>query len=247
MSENEVLDDGKPAEGDPPKDGGVSFTAEQQEFVNRLVDERYKKAFSKAESKYSGEMVALRKELEELKAAKPADSSVDVEKIVSERVAAAREALVNELRERDLLRDGKSEEFAVMLQQIKTASTRSILETTLARFNCVPAAIGDAADLLERQVVFQENTYYLQVPANDGDGVNLVPLAQGVASWLSSKPHYRKFTGTGGTGSQDGGAGCKKLLLNMTPEEINNLSDEEFAKMDREQLLRKKQNIWQKR
>jgi hypothetical protein len=216
--------------------GKVTFSTEQQTVIERLIDDRYTKAFAKAEAKYKSqldEMTAKLAEAEKAKEDRAAQSGKVKPEEYEQKIAELNKAHAEQI------------EKAIGKQKaILDKALKADIIGAAAKANC--SAPDELADVLIARGIIQlddDGAHAINPPegiTKIGDDGKPITLNVFIERFIGQNPHWKRFTGTGGTGSQDGGAGGKKLLTNMTPEEIGALSDAEFDKLDKEQLLKKK-------
>lgn len=231
---------------DPPGEPEATFSPEQQTTVNNLIDAKYKKAYADAKSEYARQLGELTRQVGELqtqvKEKQPDSITADeIDSRVAERSVADRKAIIEELAERDLIRDDKMSEVETMMSGITKKASRDALVRELDRANCTDSEM--VADLLGEQLTFRDGRYYIEQPGADGN-TEFVTIAAGVIDFMNTKPHFKKWTGRPGTGSKSGigdvGASPTKILREMSRAQIMALPSDEFAKLDKEQNLPKK-------
>jgi len=196
--------DGDSSDGD--ETGKVEFTTEQQAKVQELIDESYKRAYSKAKDGAANDIHVkkLEAEVAKLKESKVQDkpNAMDSEE-VKKAFASLKEEHATQMG--DAI--AKLESFA------DSKKTEAMLRS-ISRHNVVDA--GEVCNLLIDNVTV-DDTGKLTVQGEGGPVVNKQGVAMSVdeyiGEWLAQRPHHLRSSQSSGAGSQgnlgSGGGGAK--------------------------------------
>lgn len=213
MADEQKTDEQVKAEADAAAKAKTEFTSEQQVKVQSLIDEAYKRAYSKAQA--SPDIERLKSELAALKAG-------DGKGKESEEVQTLTSAL-------DKLKADLAKKNA---REIDDSVFREV-----AKFNVMDAA--EVTTLLRGNIKADENGVPIVVNADGSPRLNLnatptrpMTVEEHIADWLRTRPHHVKASGRQGSGSfgaKFGGEGGREYDLS-NPETIRNMPREELDK-----------------
>ncbi len=230
-------DKGAAKDNDNKSDDKVTFTTEQQAVIENLIDDKYKKAYNKAEKKYSEQVSALETKIAEM------TKKDDDDNAQSDKGKASAEDYENKIAEINKKHQTDLESAQGKNKAILDRILKSDIINAAAKADCTaPDELAEVLVAQGRVTLNDEGGYDIDPPdgiTKIGDDGKPISLSLFIDRFIAANPHWKKFTGTPGTGSKDGDAeGGGKILKDMSRKEIMALPRDEFKKLDAEQNLK---------
>lgn len=220
--------DGKAGDNNETGDKGkISFSAEQQNKIQELIDGTFTKAFGKAKSEYEGALTAKDAEIAKLKEAVEKQSKGGEKDSPNLEMKAALESLKAE---REAEKAERKAEKESVLKKVKTAEILKALgKHNIIDPNAVARLVEDDVqiDASEKITVKGQNGAKISVVT----GVDM-ELDEYLTSWLSERQYFVRASGGGAGGHRAEGAdGGKTKTINRS--EFMRLSPAEQMKFAR--------------
>lgn len=216
----------------------VSFTAEQQEVINNLINAKYREAYEKAESKYKeAQEKAPKAEPKQEAAPKTKDKPKDVDqelKSLQDKLAEAQKVIeLNDLqqkmlqeKQKELLGNLEKEKQERMLERkrntlLSAANKAGFIDPTIVQ------------RLVEDSFSYDENSRAWKIHNESGQerwNKNLQPMSieEFFEEYAEKHPYLVKGSNTGGTGASEAGSGKAKRVWKVS--EISKLSPADYEK-----------------
>lgn len=186
--------DGKGGDGGDGK-GGIQFSKEQQEFVDKLVDKKYKSWKEEESTKY-GDYGELKKFKQEHQQQLDAKAQQDLE--AAKKYDEAKQAYEGKIKERDAIISKKDEENRSL--RIEHHLTNEIGKQNGYSEEVLALLRGQAS-------IDDKGNVTLKI--RDSNNIEqTVPAAEGVKKLLESKPYLVRSTHKAGAGGAGGGGGA---------------------------------------
>lgn len=220
------------------KKEGATFTSEQQDVINKLINQKYKEAYDKAEAKYKSlleEKAAVEEKKVEAKGKKGTTEEVDVNiKTLNDKLAEAQKVIeLNELNAK--MFQEKQQQLTVELEKERQERLlerkRNLLLSSANKAGFIDPQIVQR--LVEDRFVYDEQNKSFKIFNEQGQerwNKNLQPLSvdEFFEEYAQTHPYMVKGSNMSGSGAIEGNLAKNKKMWKRS--EISSLSPADYEK-----------------